>query len=166
MRRCAALAVATAMVVVVTEHAGVAREQPGVLAGTVVKAAAWAGIAPELLGSVVWAESGGRPWALNIQGVALYPRTVAEAAALVQAVGGRADIGLAQIHYPIWGRVFGVRPEDLLEPGTASARLSGPPSLTHGDTSAPHTVPTYCASRESEHHPHASTRCRSSRKQR
>ena len=108
MRRCASLAVATAIVVVATEQAGVAREQPGVPAGTVVKAAAWAGIAPELLGSVVWAESGGRPWALNIRGAALYPRTLAEAAALLRAVGGRADIGLAQIHYPIWGPVFGL----------------------------------------------------------
>ena len=118
MRRYAFLATATAIVVVATAQAGVAREQTGVLAGTVVKAAAWAGIAPELLGSVVWAESGGRPWALNIQGVALSPRTLAEAAALVRAVGGRADIGLAQIHYPIWGRVFGLRPEDLLDPWT------------------------------------------------
>ena len=118
MRRCASLAAATAIVVVATEQAGVAREQPGVLAGTVVKAAAWAGIAPELLGSVVWAESGGRPWALNIRGVALYPQTLAEAAALVRAVGGRADIGLAQIHYPICGRVFGLRPEELLDPWT------------------------------------------------
>ena len=118
MRRCASLAVATAIVVVATEQAGVAREQLGVPAGTVVKAAAWAGIAPELLGSVVWAESGGRPWALNIRGVALYPRTLTEATALLRAVGGRADIGLAQIHYPIWGRVFGLRPEDLLDPWT------------------------------------------------
>lgn len=35
---------------------------------------------------------------------------------LLRAVSGRADIGLAQIHYPLWGPVFGLRPEDLLDP--------------------------------------------------
>jgi hypothetical protein len=64
----------------------------------------------------VWVESRGHPWALDIGGRALYPETRAEALALVQAVGGRADIGLAQIHYPIWGPAFGLRPEELLDP--------------------------------------------------
>ena len=46
----------------------------------------------------------------------LYPRGRAEALALLQAARGHADIGVAQIHYPIWGPVFGLQPEDLLDP--------------------------------------------------
>ena len=37
-----------------------------------MKAAAWAGIAPELLAAVVWVESRGQPWALE-SAAALYP---------------------------------------------------------------------------------------------
>jgi Transglycosylase SLT domain len=103
------------MVVGVTVPARAMPEAPGAL-GTVIHAAAtWAGVAPELLAAVVWVESRGHPWALDIGGRALYPRTHAEAVALVRAVGGRADIGLAQIHAPLWGPAFGLRPEDLLD---------------------------------------------------
>jgi hypothetical protein len=69
-----------------------------------------------VLAAVAWVESRGHPWALNIRGEALYPRNRAEAITLVRAARGRADIGVAQIHYPIWGPVFGLRPEDLLDP--------------------------------------------------
>jgi Transglycosylase SLT domain len=93
-----------------------ALEPPRTLAVVIHAAATWAGVAPELLAAVVWVESRGQPWALGIRGRALYPKTRAEALALVQAVGGRADIGLAQIHYPIWGPAFGLRPEELLDP--------------------------------------------------
>jgi hypothetical protein len=65
---------------------------------------------------VAWLESRGKPLALNIGGVGFYPRSHAEAVVLLRAVSGRADIGLAQIHYPLWGPVFGLRPEDLLDP--------------------------------------------------
>ncbi len=33
-------------------------------------------------------------------------------------VGVTGDVGLAQIQYPVWGPVFGLRPEDLLDPWT------------------------------------------------
>jgi hypothetical protein len=89
---------------------------PGDFGATVLIAATWAGVAPELLAAVVWVESRGHPWALGIGGRARYPETRAEALALVQAARGRADIGLAQIHYPIWGPAFGLRPEELLDP--------------------------------------------------
>ena len=88
------------------------------LFATVAAAAAWAGVAPELLGAIAWVESQGRPWALSIRGIAHYPRSYAEARVLLRAVDGQADIGLAQIHYPIWGPVFELRPEDLLDPWT------------------------------------------------
>jgi hypothetical protein len=91
-------------------------ESPPTLARVIHAAATWAGVAPELLAAVVWVESHGHPWALGIGGRALYPETRAEALALVRAVGGGADIGLAQIHYPIWGPEFGLRPEELLDP--------------------------------------------------
>ena len=85
---------------------------------TIRLAAAWAGVPPELLAAMVWVESGGQPWALNVGGTGFYPRSYAEAVAVVRAVRGRADIGLTQIHYPLWGPVFGLRPEDLLDPWT------------------------------------------------
>jgi Transglycosylase SLT domain len=91
-------------------------EAPQTLALVIHDAARWAGVTPELLTAVVWVESRGHPWALNIRGEALYPRSRAEALALVRAARGHADIGVAQIHYPIWGPVFGLRPEDLLDP--------------------------------------------------
>jgi hypothetical protein len=93
-----------------------APDEATALAATIRTSAEWAGIAPELLAAVAWIESRGNPLALGIGGRALKPSTDAEAAALLRAVGGRADIGLAQIHYPIWGPVFGLRPEDLLDP--------------------------------------------------
>jgi hypothetical protein len=118
VQRCACLAAAIAIVAIASTGAGAAQEQPPALGATVARAAAWAGISTELLGSVVWVESRGRPWALNIHGVAVHARTHADALVLLRATGGRADIGLAQIHYPLWGPAFGLRPEDLLDPWT------------------------------------------------
>jgi Transglycosylase SLT domain len=91
-------------------------ETPQSLAAVIHAAARWAGVAPELLAAVVWVESRGHPWALNIGGEAVYPRSRAEARTLLQASRGHADIGVAQIHYPIWGPVLGLQPEDLLDP--------------------------------------------------
>jgi hypothetical protein len=96
--------------------AGATLEASRTLAGAIQAAATWAGIAPELLAAVVWVESRGHPWAVRTNGAPSSPRTRAEALALVQASRGRADIGLAQIHYPLWGPVLGLRPEDLLDP--------------------------------------------------
>jgi hypothetical protein len=96
--------------------AGATPESPRTVAGVIHAAATWAGVAPELLAAVVWVESRGHPWALGIDGHARYPRTHAEALILVRTVRGHADIGLAQIHYPLWGPAFGLQPEDLLDP--------------------------------------------------
>ncbi len=93
-----------------------APDSPQTLAALIHDAARWARVPPEVLAAVVWVESRGHPWALNIRGEALYPRNRAEAITLVRAARGRADIGVAQIHYPIWGPVFGLRPEDLFDP--------------------------------------------------
>ena len=92
-------------------------EAPQTLAAVIHAAARWAGVAPELLAAVVWVESRGHPWALDIDVARpVYPRTRAEALALLRPLRGHADIGVAQIHYPIWGPVFGLQPEDLLDP--------------------------------------------------
>jgi Transglycosylase SLT domain len=105
-----------ALIVGVMAPVEAACEAPQTLAAVIHNAARRAGVAPELLAAVVWVESRGHPWALNIGGEAVYPRGRAEARALLQAARGHADIGVAQIHYPIWGPVFGLRPEDLLDP--------------------------------------------------
>jgi hypothetical protein len=92
----------------------------------IMSAATWAGVAPDVLAAVVWVESRGHPWAIRTGGMSRYPQTHAEAVALVRSVRGRADIGLAQIHYPIWGPALGLRPEDLLDPWVnlhAAARI-------------------------------------------
>ena len=89
---------------------------PGPPGAILHAAATWAGVAPELLAAVVWVESRGHPWAIGIRGQAQFPRSHTDAVILVRAVRGDADIGLAQIHYPIWGPVFGLRPEELLDP--------------------------------------------------
>jgi hypothetical protein len=93
-----------------------AAPDPSGTPAAIIHAATWAGVAPELLAAIVWVESQGDPWALNIRGHARHPRTHAEAVALVRAVRGEADIGLAQIHAPIWGPVFGLPPEAFLDP--------------------------------------------------
>jgi hypothetical protein len=107
---------ATVLALGVTVSAGASDAQPWTVSTTFAAAAAWAGIAPELLEAVTWIESRGWPWALNIEGVGFYPRSHPEAVTLLRAAHGRADIGLAQIHYPLWGPVFELRPEDLLDP--------------------------------------------------
>ena len=112
------ISLATLMTLGAAEPAGAAPDRATALAATITAAAGWAGVVPELLTAVTWVESRGNPLALGIGGRALNPRNHTEAVALLQAAGGRADIGLAQIHYPIWGPVFGLRPEDLLDPWT------------------------------------------------
>ena len=110
------VSLATLMALGAAEPAIAAPHRATALAATITAAAGWAGVVPELLTAVTWVESRGNPLALGIGGRALNPRNHTEAVALLQAAGGRADIGLAQIHYPIWGSVFGLRPEDLLDP--------------------------------------------------
>ena len=77
-----------------------------------------AGVHPALLSSIVWVESRAWPWALNINGVGLYPRTRAEAEWVLGRVGDDVDIGYAQVSYRHWGRALGLRKADLLEPWT------------------------------------------------
>lgn len=85
----------------------------------IAAAAQWAGLTPELLAAVVWVESRGWPWALNVRGQSIYPQSHAEAVRLLRRLGpDGVDIGIAQIHYPIWGPALGLSPEQLLDPWT------------------------------------------------
>jgi hypothetical protein len=84
----------------------------------IATAAHHVGVHPDLLSSIVWVESRAWPWALNVNGVGLYPQTRAEAERILLRVGDDVDIGYAQISYRHWGRALGLRKADLLEPWT------------------------------------------------
>ncbi|MGH7307089.1 MAG: transglycosylase SLT domain-containing protein [Candidatus Rokuibacteriota bacterium] len=95
-----------------------AQAQVAALPELIASAARHAGVHPDLLSSIVWVESRAWPWALNINGVSLYPRTRAEAERILGRVGDDVDIGYAQVSYRHWGRALGLRKADLLEPWT------------------------------------------------
>jgi soluble lytic murein transglycosylase-like protein len=84
----------------------------------IAAAARHAGVHPDLLSSIIWIESRAWPWALNVKGVGLYPRTRAEAEWILGRVGDDVDIGYTQVSYRHWGRALGLRKADLLEPWT------------------------------------------------
>lgn len=95
-----------------------AHEHVAGLPELIAAAAHHAGVHPDLLSSIVWVESRAWPWALNVAGVGLYPRTRAEAEWILGGVGDDVDIGYAQVSYRHWGRALGLRKADLLEPWT------------------------------------------------
>lgn len=95
-----------------------AHAQVAALPELITAAAYHAGVHPDLLNSIVWVESRAWPWALNINGVGLYPRTRAEAEWVLGRVSDDVDIGYAQVSYRHWGRALGLRKADLLEPWT------------------------------------------------
>lgn len=82
-------------------------------------AAARAGVAPGLVSAVIWVESRGWPWALNVAGTPVWPRTRAEAEAVLRRLPhADVDIGLMQVNWRTWGpmlRAAGLRPTDLLD---------------------------------------------------
>lgn len=106
--------------VALTALLGLTLAPPGGAESTVgeliAAAAAQHGVAADLLSSIVWVESRGWPWALNAQGLALYPRTRAEAERALAQLGDNVDIGYAQVNYHWWGRPLGLRKADLLDP--------------------------------------------------
>jgi hypothetical protein len=114
--RCAPVLVGLALVVLLRSTP--AQGQVATLPELIAAAAHHAGVHPDLLSSIVWVESRAWPWALNVNGVGLYPRTRAEAERVLGRVGDDVDIGYAQISYRHWGRALGLRKVDLLEPWT------------------------------------------------
>jgi len=76
------------------------------------------GLPRELILSVIWVESGGNPYAVNINGVGGYKPGSVESAVRILYKYNRAnsDIGLMQINWLSWGKVFNVSPVDLFDP--------------------------------------------------
>lgn len=108
--------IALALLVLVAATPALAQVAP--LPELITAAARHASVHPDLLTSIVWVESHAWPWALNIDGISLYPRTRAEAEWVLGRVGDDVDIGYAQVSYRHWGRALGLRKADLLEPWT------------------------------------------------
>jgi hypothetical protein len=91
-------------------------DEPASLATLIAAAAQRAGVHPDLLSSIVWVESRAWPWALNVNGTGVYPRTRAEAEQVLSQVGDDVDVGYAQVSYRYWGRALGLAKVDLLDP--------------------------------------------------
>ena len=75
---------------------------------------------PDLIVSVILTESGGNPYAVNVNGIGSFsPSEYEEAVRLIYHYNrANVDIGLMQINYLSWSRIIGLRPEDLLDPWT------------------------------------------------
>jgi soluble lytic murein transglycosylase-like protein len=73
---------------------------------------------PDLIVAVILAESGGNPYAININGVgSFYPSSYEEAVELIYGYNrANVDIGLMQVNYLSWGGVTGLGPEEFFDP--------------------------------------------------
>ncbi|MCL4492043.1 MAG: lytic transglycosylase domain-containing protein [Nitrospirae bacterium] len=76
------------------------------------------GLSRDLLLAVIWAESSGNPYAINISKVGGFsPKTEEEAVRIMYRHGkASVDIGLMQVNYKAWGKGYGLSPVDLLDP--------------------------------------------------
>ena len=96
--------------------------EPLRLRGLVDGAAARARVAPDLVSAIVWVESRGWPWALNVRGTAIWPRTFEEARRILRHLSDDdVDIGLMQVNWRTWGPTLarsGIHRADLLDPWT------------------------------------------------
>jgi|GEM_PF-3491533 len=95
--------------------------EPLRLRGLVDGAAAQARVAPDLVSAIVWVESRGWPWALNVRGTAIWPRTLEDARRILSRLSDDVDIGLMQVNWRTWGPTLvrsGIHRADLLDPWT------------------------------------------------
>lgn len=74
------------------------------------------GIPVQLLVAISQVESSRHPWALNLDGKAVYPSSVEEAEKILQSAPENTDIGLMQVNFRIWGANLGMTKEQLLDP--------------------------------------------------
>lgn len=74
------------------------------------------GIPTQLLVAIAHVESSHHPWALNIDGAPVYPKSRANAERILQSAPDNVDIGLMQINFRIWGRTLGLTKTELLDP--------------------------------------------------
>ncbi|TIH13535.1 lytic transglycosylase [Marinifilum sp. JC120] len=71
---------------------------------------------PEILNAIADHESGYNPWALNIEGRSVYPKSREEALAIIEKYRGKSyDVGLMQVN-SFWIRKFELSPAEALEP--------------------------------------------------
>jgi len=74
------------------------------------------GIPVQLLVAISRVESSHHPWALNLNGKAVYPSSREEAEEILRSVPDNVDIGLMQINFRIWGGRLGLSKTQLLDP--------------------------------------------------
>lgn len=74
------------------------------------------GIPIQLLVAISHVESSHHPWAINIDGAPIYPKSREEAQRILQSAPKNVDIGLMQINFRIWGRTLGLTKTELLNP--------------------------------------------------
>jgi hypothetical protein len=78
---------------------------------------------PALVGAIIRVESGGKPFAVHIEGTTYQPETLEEASRLVKEAmrdGRNLDVGLMQVN-SWWMKRFSISPETLLIPETNMA---------------------------------------------
>lgn len=99
---------------------GWAGAEPDTLRVLVDAAAGRAGVAPDLVAAIIWVESRGWPWTLNVRGAPLWAPTRDEATAvLARLPHDDVDVGLMQVNWRTWGPALGragLRRSDLLDP--------------------------------------------------
>jgi len=84
------------------------------------------GVPVQLLVAISRVESSHHPWALNIDGIAVYPQSREEAERILEEAADNVDIGHMQVNYRIWGKRLGLTKVHLLDPHTnawAGARI-------------------------------------------
>lgn len=74
------------------------------------------GIPVQLLVAISRVESSHHPWALNLNGEAVYPRSREEAEKILGSAPENVDIGLMQVNFRIWGRRLALTKIQLLDP--------------------------------------------------
>lgn len=74
------------------------------------------GIPVQILVAISRVESSHHPWALNLDGKAVYPSSREEAEKILQSAPENTDIGLMQVNFRIWGARLGLTKEQLLDP--------------------------------------------------
>jgi soluble lytic murein transglycosylase-like protein len=74
------------------------------------------GVPVQLLVAVSRVESSHHPWALNMDGQAVYPESREEAEEILKETSDNVDIGHMQVNYRIWGKRLGLTKTQLLDP--------------------------------------------------
>lgn len=76
------------------------------------------GLPKDLILSIIWVESKGNPYAVNINGIGGFsPASINDSLKIIYHFNrANIDIGLMQINWLTWYPVYGLKPVDLLNP--------------------------------------------------